>query len=247
MNATMQAIHARKSVRAYENKPVERDVKEALLEAALQAPTAGNQILYTILDITDEPLKQKLATLCDDQPFIASAPLVFIFLADCRRWLDTYRAAGLTPRLPGQGDALLAMADAVIAAQNMVVAAESFGLGSCYIGDILERCEEARALLSLPEEVFPAAMLVIGYPTEQQKTREKPPRFERRYIVHENAYHTSTPQEHRDAYLARESRQGRMNVDFDKSVQAFCARKYESDFSREMNRSAREYLKAFDR
>ena len=43
------------------------------------------------------------------------------------------------PRIPGVGDLLLATTDATIAAQNAVVATESLGIGSCYIGDILEQ------------------------------------------------------------------------------------------------------------
>lgn len=245
MNDTMKAIRMRKSVRVFTSEAVAPAVKQAILEAAFQAPTAGNQMLYTILDITDEGLKKTLAMQCDDQPFIASAPLVLIFLADCRRWLDLYRAAGISPRPAGQGDLLLAMADAVIAAQNAVVASESFGLGSCYIGDIIEHCEDIRALLSLPQEVVPAAMLVIGHPTAQQKARPKPVRFNGQYVVHENRYRLLTPEEHTAMYMERETRAGHARVDFVQSVTAFCTRKYESDFSREMNRSAQTYLSAF--
>ncbi|GHU83969.1 nitroreductase [Clostridia bacterium] len=245
MNDTLRALSARKSMRVFENRAIDPAVRAALLEAAFQAPTAGNQMLYTIIDATDPALKAALAEQCDHQPFIATAPLVLIFLADCRRWLDTYRAAGLAPRRPGQGDILLATADAVIAAQNVVVAAESYGLGSCYIGDILEHCEDIRALLSLPEEVLPAAMLVIGYPTPQQQARKKPARFDGRFIVFENAYRTLTPQEHRAMYLERAARDGRADADFEAQMEAFWKRKYESDFSREMSRSAAVYLRAF--
>lgn len=246
MNETMRAIRARKSVRVFEDRPVAEEVRRELLEAAFQAPTAGNQMLYTILDITDPELKAELAELCDHQPFIAQAPLVLVFLADCRRWLDTYRAAGLPARMPGQGDVLLAMADAVIAAQNMVVAAESFGLGSCYIGDILEHCEQVRARLALPAEVMPAAMLVIGYPTAQQKARRKPLRFDAEYVVMENRYRTLTADEQKAMYLAREAKEGHADTDFVANVTAFYKRKYESAFSREMSRSAKMYLDAFD-
>lgn len=246
MHETIQALCLRKSVRSFEDRPIPAETRQLLLKAAFEAPTAGNQMLYTILDITDPALKAELAETCDHQPFIATAPLVLIFLADARRWLDTYRAAGLAPRRPGQGDILLAMADAVIAAQNTVVAAESLGLGSCYIGDILEHCEKVRALLSLPEEVLPAAMLVYGYPTAQQKARRKPERFAPEYIVFENAYRTLSPEEHRAMYLEREAREGRPDADFERKVKAFWKRKYESDFSREMSRSAEVYLKAFE-
>ena len=141
-NEVLQALSARKSVRVYTDEPVTEAERNAILQAAFQAPTAGNQQLYTILNITDPALKARLADLCDHQPFIAKAPLVLVFLADCRRWLQAYKAAGIEDvRTPGVGDLLLAMADTCIAAQNAVVAAESLGIGSCYIGDVIENAE----------------------------------------------------------------------------------------------------------
>ena len=246
LNDTIKAIFNRKSTRAFEDRSIPEAVKQAILLSAAQAPTAGNQILYTILDITDQALKETLSTVCDNQPFIATGKMVLIFLADCRRWQDTYLAAGLSPRNPMQGDLLLSYADAVIAAQNAVVAAESFGVGSCYIGDILEHAEQVRSLLSLPPEVVPAAMLVFGYPTAQQRNRQKPERFDLRYIVFENKYQLLPPETHREMYLDHEARSGKSGADFEKSVEAFWKRKYESDFSVEMSRSAVVYLKAFE-
>jgi nitroreductase len=245
LNETMRAIRSRKSVRAFTESPISEEIKAQLLEAAFQAPTAGNMMLYTILDITDAALKEKLADACDHQPFIAKAPLVLVFLADWHRWLETFRAANLAPRAPGPGNLLLAMADALIAAQNVVVAAEAFGLGSCYIGDILENCEAVRALLNLPEAAVPAAMLVIGHPTPQQQARRKPARFAKRFIVFENAYRAPTPQDCRDAYLEREADDGRANAGFEALAEAFWKRKYESAFALEMDRSAQAYLSAF--
>ena len=52
-NPTLDALCARKSVRVFTEEPVPQAVKNALFQAAMQAPTAGNQMLYTILDITD--------------------------------------------------------------------------------------------------------------------------------------------------------------------------------------------------
>lgn len=149
-------------------------------------------MLYTIIDITDQVNKDKLALLCDNQPFIAKAPLALIFLADTQRWYESFKYAECEPRKPQAGDLLLACSDAVIAAQNTVVAAESFGIGSCYIGDILENREELCDLLDLSDYVVPATMLVYGYPTDQQKKRRKSVRFESKYIVHENAYKSLT-------------------------------------------------------
>lgn len=244
-NETLSQLFARKSVRVFEDRPVSPEMKALLLEAAFQAPTAGNQMLYTILDITDQELKNRLAVTCDHQPFIATAPVVLIFLADCRRWYDSYRFGGAAPRQPGAGDLLLAAADALIAAQNLVVAAQSLGLGSCYIGDILEQCETHRQLLNLPPEVVPAAMVVAGWPTPQQQERKKPARFDSRYIVFENRYRTLEPQEHRAMHEDQARRDGRVNYDYQEAITRFCERKYQSDFSREMTRSALEYLKGF--
>ena len=75
-NEILQALSARKSVRVYTEEPVTDAERDAILQAAFQAPTAGNQQLYTILNITDPALKATLADLCDHQPFIAKAPLV---------------------------------------------------------------------------------------------------------------------------------------------------------------------------
>ena len=156
-NEVLQALSARKSVRVYTDEPVTEAERNAILQAAFQAPTAGNQQLYTILDITDPALKATLADLCDHQPFIAKAPLVLVFLADCRRWLNAYHAAGIEDvRKPGAGDLMLAVADTCIAAQNAVVAAESMGIGSCYIGDVIENVEAMRDALHLPDFVVPA-------------------------------------------------------------------------------------------
>lgn len=240
MNEIIQSLFDRKSVRVFTDEPVTGEEKDLLLECAFQAPTAGCQQLYTILDVTDPTEKAELAELCDHQPFIAQATVVLIFCADCQKWLDAYREAGLEPRAPGLGDALLAMTDAVIAAQNVVAAAESLGLGSCYIGDILENEERVRSLLELPEFVFPAALLVIGHPTLQQRERPKPERFEGRYTVRENRYRPLTGKELREMFQGRTGQKS-----FEEWIKAFCERKYHSEFSLEMSRSARRWLAHF--
>ena len=246
-NEILDALAARKSVRVFTDAPVTADERGAILQAAFQAPTAGNQQLYTILDITDPALKAALADLCDHQPFIAKAPLVLVFLADCRRWLNAYHAAGVEDvRQPGTGDLLLAMADTCIAAQNAVVAAESQGIGSCYIGDVIENAEQMREALHLPQYVVPACMLVFGRPTEQQRRRPKPARFAEEAVVCENAYRDRTPEELRSDFAAKAAANGQTDYDFDQAVRAFCKRKYASDFSREMTRSANVYLRDFE-
>ena len=241
-NPILQSLFDRKSVRVYEEKPIPAEMKQAILEAAAQAPSAGCQQLYTILDITDPALKEALAESCDHQPFIAKAPLVLVFCADCKKWYDAYLEVGCTPRTPGVGDLMLAVTDAAIAAQNAVVAAESFGIGSCYIGDILENYEIHRELLHLPAYVVPACMVVFGYPTAQQQEARKVPRFQVDEIVHENGYDTEKTAD-MPAMLRR--RQQLTEETLPGWVQRFCRRKWNSEFSREMSRSSREILRDY--
>lgn len=239
MTQTIRELHARKSVRVYEDRPIEDEKKQAILEAALQAPTAGNQCLYTILDITDPALKERLAVTCDNQPFIATAPLVLIFCADVHRWYEAFCRHVDEVRRPDVGDLLLAQADALIAAQNAVVAAESLGIGSCYIGDITENYETHKELLGLPKHVVPAAMLVFGYPTEQQKQRVKPTRPQVSDIVCQNAY-TERPLEEQLTV-----QQGLGKAPLRGWIERFCSRKWNSEFSKEMSRSCRAMIEDF--
>ncbi len=242
MNEVIRQLHERKSVRAFADREISPEDKRAILNAAMAAPTAGNQQMYTILDITDEALKRQLAETCDHQPFIAKAKMVLIFCADFQKWYDAFEEGGCQPRRPGVGDLLLAVSDANIAAQNAVVAAQSLGIGSCYIGDVMENCEIHREMLRLPAYVFPAAMLVFGYPTQQQIDRPKPPRCPLDSIVHENGYRRMDGAELRRMLESRHP-----SMSYEEWCRRFCSRKYNSDFSREMSRSVGAYLEAFER
>lgn len=236
MNEIIESLFQRRSVRAYTPEPVSAEDERTILEAACQAPTAGNQQLYSIIVVRDQAKKEALAKSCDNQPFIARAPLVLVFCADVRRWHEAFVSEpGCKPRDPGVGDLMLSVVDATIAAQNAVVAAESLGLGSCYIGDILENRELQREILGIPDRVMPACMLVIGHPTEQQRQRHKPRRFELEAVVFEDEYRVQDADEIRSA-IAHKNEGGR------ESLAQFCERKWNSDFSREMTRSVDAWL-----
>ncbi len=242
MNQVIQQLKERKSVRVFTDRQITPEEISAILESAVNAPTAGNQQLYTIINVTDPQLKAQLAESCDHQPFIAQAPLVLVFCADCRKWYHAFLEYDCNPRKPGVGDLMLAVSDANIAAQNAVVAAQSLGIGSCYIGDIMENAEQQRKLLSLPPYVFPAAMLVFGYPNPQQLERPKPPRSEMRYIVHENGYRDMDARELKQMLSVKTGARS-----FEDWIQAFCNRKYNSDFSQEMTRSVEVFLEDFQK
>lgn len=241
MTPTIQELHARKSVRVFTDQPITAEQKHAVLCAAAAAPTAGNQQLYTIIEIDAADRKRKIAELCDHQDFIATAPWVLVFCADAQKWYDTFLEAECLPRKPAVGDLMLAVSDACIAAQNAVVAAESMGIGSCYIGDVMENCEEMREFLQLPAYVFPCAMLVLGYPTEQQKQREKPVRCPIDTIVCHERYERKQGEDLRQMFASKYR-----YTTFEEWATAFCNRKYNSDFSAEMSRSVAAYLENFE-
>jgi nitroreductase len=256
MNQVMEVLMKRKSVRAYEEREIEPEIQAEILKATLRAPTAGNLMLYSILEITDQAMKDKLAVTCDNQPFIARAPLVWIFLADYQRWYDYFLASGveeicaqkqISLQKPEEADLFLACCDALIAAQNAVIAAESFGIGSCYIGDIMEQYETHKELLCLPQYVFPIGMLVFGYPTQQQKEQGYTSRFDEKFILFENRYYRLSKEEFDEMFAERQRRlaAGKSMKGITTVGQATYLHKFSADFSMEMRRSVREILKVW--
>ncbi len=242
MNEVLRNLYDRKSVRLFADRPVDRALKDVLFDAAIQAPSAGNQILYTILDIEEQAIKDELALCCDNQDFIARAPVVLVFLADCRKWYDCFVYAGLDIRPPDLGDLFMACSDALIAAQNTVVAAQSVGLGSCYIGDILENRERVVAALKLDPWVFPVSLVIYGHPDARGMERAKPARFDKSFVVRKNSYARLREDEARRMLAGTHPEE---TFDYDRFMKAFCERKYESAFTVEMNRSIGKYLEQF--
>ena len=131
-NETIELLYNRKSVRAYEKREIPEEDVQKILRAAIEAPTAGNMTLWSAIRVTDEAKKKRLSETCDNQPFIASAPLVLVFCADYKRWYDLFATLDLGEELrkPGEGDLMLAMMDTIIAAHASVVAADALGCGS---------------------------------------------------------------------------------------------------------------------
>jgi len=255
MNPVIELLLQRRSVRAYEDRTLAQEAKDQILEATLRAPTAGNLMLYSIVEISDQRSKDDLARLCDNQPFIARAPWVVLFAADYQRWHDlfawsgveeTCRQAGEAMRNPEVGDLLLACADALIAAQTAVIAAESLGIGSCYIGDIMENCERTRDLLGLTPYVFPICLLCFGYPDARQAGKERSSRFERKFICFENKYRRLTPAELAEMTeeRQRESFKGHRSIDGAANLgQLVYKRKFAAGFSLELNRSVQAMIR----
>lgn len=258
MNETLRIIDSRRSTRVFDEKPVSQEDKDLIFNATYRAPTAGNMMLYSILEIEDQSLKEQLVETCDSQPFIAKAPFVLIFLADYQRWWDYYNLSGAPARAeelqkktrkPQAGDLLLACCDALIAAQTAVIAAESLGIGSCYIGDIMEKYEVHRELFKLPRYVFPIAMLCFGHPVKTDVVRKRIPRFNPEFMTFKNQYQQLNSSELEKMYAPNEEMlktvgqpiRGALNFG-----QHNYLRKFTAEFSFEMSRSVKAMLKNWD-
>lgn len=253
MNETLKAIANRRSVRAYSGQPVTDVEKEQILNAVFRSPTAGGLMLYSIIEVDDQALKDKLAVSCDHQPFIAKAPYILLFLADYQRWFDYFNLCGVEQhskkinrpyRKPQVGDLFLASCDALIAAQTAVIAAESLGIGSCYIGDILEKYEYHRELLDLPPYALPITMVCFGHPTASAARRKLTLRSPREAIVHKNRYQRFDSEKLKNVFANIEAqfKAGTHSPDLANAGQDVFFRKFVADFSIEMNRSVNKML-----
>ncbi|WP_407307872.1 nitroreductase family protein [Desulfosporosinus sp. SB140] len=246
-----EILRNRVSLRNYAERQLDEQDINLIIEAAMRAPTAGNMMMYSMIIVSDQNLKERLSVTCDHQPFIAKAPLVIIFLADLQRWFDYYYKSGVEDFClkqglefsgPDEADLMLSSCDALIAAENAVIAAEAIGIGSCYIGDIMENYEIHQSLLDLPPLVFPISMVCFGYYPKNERPRPRE-RFDSRYIVHENKYRRSANQD-LEAMLASRSAGFDPHNSFgaENYGQWMYAKKTGAPFSVEMARSVRRAL-----
>lgn len=150
-----QAIQARQSVRAYQNKDIEPETLNAVLSAADQSPSAGNLQAYQIILIREKSLLLKLAKATYNQDFMTQAPVVLVFCADTLRSGAKYGEAGRQ---------LFSVQDATIATAYAQLAATALGLATCWIGAFDE--QRVVGLLGLKPGLRPVAILPVGWPAE---------------------------------------------------------------------------------
>ena len=249
MNETINLIQNRRSLRYYDKRLISIVNKNLIINSAMRSPTAGNMMLYSIIEVDDQKIKDKLVKSCDNQPFIAKAPFVLLFLADYQRWMDYFTACdidlyckneNLPNRKPEEGDLLLACCDALIAAQTAVIAAESIGIGSCYIGDIMEYYEFHKELFNLPKYTFPITLLCFGYPKQKSYNKELKPRFPQQHIHFKNEYKRFNKDDFEEMYKTRELNHYKTSaVNFG---QHMYSKKFVADFTVEMNKSVRKAI-----
>lgn len=256
MNNTIETIKDRCSLRKYKDEQISSEHLDQIIECAMRAPTAGNMMLYSILVIKDEEKKKKLAVTCDNQPFIAKAPVVLIFLADFQRWFDYFEHCNVKEyckknelefETPDEGDYMLSVQDAMVAAQTAVIAAESLGVGTCYIGDIIEKYEIHKEMFDLPPWAAPISMLTLGY-YEDGYDKRHVDRFNREYIVFDEKYKRLSSKEFEDMYKEKQKLVSNNNVyNAENFGQLIYGRKTGSTFAKEMARSAKVILERWNK
>lgn len=144
---------------------IEEPVLEQMYSAAASAPSGGGFQNISIIEVSDEADKQRLAQFSRGQGFIAKAPINLVFCVDHRR---TWRIAEheYAPKDPVVDvfDFILGVVDAAISAQTLCLAGETLGVRSCFNGNILQQIDEICEMLSIPKYVLPVFMVTIGYP-----------------------------------------------------------------------------------
>lgn len=146
------AILARRSIRAYRDRPVEEEKIERLLRAAMAAPSACNLQPWEFIVIDDKAVLEPLRGMTGYPDYVA--PLAVVFCAN-------------TKNIPWEAQTW--QVDCAAAVENMMLAAVAEGLGSVWIGDIREG--PIRELLDIPPEIRVMNMAYFGYPAQQKKPR----------------------------------------------------------------------------
>jgi nitroreductase len=141
-----ETIQARRSIRAFTEKPVPRETLEKILEAGRLAPSARNVEPWHFIAVTDEKKRKALSKGVYAQ-FVAQAPLVIVACGDKRASADWYAV------------------DTSLAVENMILTAVSEGLGTCCVGSFQEK--DVKEVLKIPDNFEVLVMLTVGYAAEK--------------------------------------------------------------------------------
>ncbi len=185
MNDTLELLRSHRSIRKFQDKPIDESLFREIMGAGQQAATSSFLQGATIIRVTDPEKRERLAEYAGNQPYVVQAAEFLIFCADLKR------AAGCCEfyQKPFSGEYteqfIIATVDAALMAQNVVVAAESCGLGICYIGGLRNNPRQVADLVALPRGVYPVFGLCLGYPAQDPEVK---PRLPLDVLIKENVY-----------------------------------------------------------
>lgn len=182
-------FESRTSIRRYEREAITPEQLEVIYAAIRNTPTSYNGQQFTVVDVTDQELKEQLYAITNQKQIKTCNHFMF-FCADFNRIAVLAKAKGINmPAFQDTMDGVIVgIIDAALAMQNAVVAARLCGLGSCCIGyartaDPIKIAE----LLKLPKGTFVVCGLAIGVPREQPDVKPKLPTS---LMIHQNHYRT---------------------------------------------------------
>ena len=153
-------VAARRSVRAFRPDPIGDDILSRVLDAARLAPSAKNIQPWKFVIAHDPGIITELANACNNQHFIAQAPVVICGCADeavCYRGMGGYWNSWAV--------------DLAIALEHIMLAAAAEGLGTCWIGSFQE--SEVRRVLAIPDTIKPVGLTPLGYPARIPNPRPR--------------------------------------------------------------------------
>lgn len=159
----MQNILSRKSVRAYTDQPVSRAQIDALLRAAMAAPTGRDMRPWKFIVIDD---KEMLKTLAEQLPYakmLPEAQAAVLVCGDLSVTDDKGNPSGNW------------MFDCSAATENLLLAAESMGLGAVWtaVYPYDERLRPVTEVMQLPDYIVPLNVIPIGYPKGNPQPKDK--------------------------------------------------------------------------
>lgn len=147
---TLETIKTRRSIRAFTSDPVTEEQIQTIIQSAVSAPNGGNAQMWAFIAIRDPKRIAALRTLSPG--IIGVPPAVIVMCLDRNR--RTGSPEGLLAAMPYY--------DIGAAMQNILLAAHDLGLGGCAIGSF--HPQGVSIFLTLPENIEPCLMVVIGKP-----------------------------------------------------------------------------------
>lgn len=193
-------ILARRTHRAYAERPVPQDLIEALLAVSLSASSKSDFQQASVVIVNDRSLRADIGRHFPAMPWIGESPRFLVFCGDSLRLekLGALRGHHQTNRnLEGF---LNASVDAALTMQAFILAAEMAGLGCCPISVIRNKMPQMAQLLGLPDGVFPVAGLCVGYPAGEGHISMRLPMS---VTVHHDRYDDSELMSEIEAYDTR--------------------------------------------
>lgn len=187
MKTVKDTLLQRRSIRRYEREAIKPEDMDFIFEAIRNTPTSYNGQQFSVIDISDQELKEKLYELTQ-QKQIKTCNRFLVFCADYYKIRQASQAKGVDmPEFEKTGDGVIVgIVDAALAMMSALVAAESCGLGTCCIGYTRTAApKEIASLLNLPQGVFIVCGLAIGVPREMPDLKPKQPQTS---VIHSNSY-----------------------------------------------------------